>query len=971
MNADNDYADPLAGFFRGMFEGLDAPLLAAGAPFRGFVVLSKRGEGGQGEVYAAWDARHGRFVALKFLLPQAGATPPVFADPAADLPTQPHHPAGQGLAPFASPRRDGAEPHTPHQGGACGATPRKSLSVASPLMLEARRAAALGLPHVITVYGFRDDPELPFLEMEYASGGKLSDWKKECRANPRLLADWLIPVARNLELAHRADLIHRDLKPDNLLLVHPTPVVAPTDGSAPSLPDPKTLPPDRLSCKMADFGLAGPSGASRAGGTPGYAPPEQWAGQVGPTTDVFALGATMYFLLTGVAPGPQPGRRYVPPDGSALSGVDRDLRAIILRALRAAPGARYPSAAELADDLERWRRGDPIQSTRVLRRMELWLHKQTLATRAMLAIAVVLLVAVAVLGGRTVIATERAAREALAAAEAREKEAAARQEEAVAKTKLAEQEQRAAHIQRLAAARALAAVGSWRQALPQYRALIADPLTDPAECLRLRVEALPGLLAVHRLDDFNRESAELTGRADLGPLAAPVRLYEAERQLWRRSSEAQGRTTLAVALQVFHDPPPGDRPAGWDGDAAYAEALAADTPIQMVDLLKKALALAPYHYPARRTLIVALVAQGRFRREETPWGTVGESEEHADFAARHFPDSPVAGFATELIGVLRGEAVPDVARLAIAAGLAERDRARLKRLFQEVAACRATIADIRPVRDSMSGSPAPPAADMTAVGAEIFKIKWVFAGGGVLTGLGDSLFPQLGVPYLAFAPMPEKFLALDHYTAVWNGGPKELRTAIAALETVEARHPEALLLYFVASLRVKLTTDLIAAGQEAEALQELPRITDAVGRANRAPTVAPAAPFAYRAEVSAALAAGFMLRFDPDASAGTRDRLQETVDRLIKQGRVLPKVRPEVVRVALATLGGRPSASEEKAWGLGTAEGRARYRARKRLLLDSLGRPLLNDWAIENQTAGVGNAEPKKLLEQIEAWSKE
>ena len=229
-------------------------------------------------------------------------------------------------------------------------TPPESLAVANPLMVEARRAAALGLPHVITVYGFRNDAVLPFLEMEYASGGKLSDWNTECRANPRLLADWLIPVARNLELAHRADLIHRDLKPDNLLLVHPTPVVLPKDGSGPPLPDPKTLLPDRLTCKMADFGLAGPSGAGSAGGTPGYAPPEQWDGQVGPTTDVFALGATMYFLLTGVAPGPQPGRRYVPAGrvgaGRRRPGPPRDRSAGAARRTACAatrPRRRWPT----------------------------------------------------------------------------------------------------------------------------------------------------------------------------------------------------------------------------------------------------------------------------------------------------------------------------------------------------------------------------------------------------------------------------------------------------------------------------------------------------------------------------------------------------------------------------------------------------------------------------------------------------
>jgi serine/threonine-protein kinase len=217
---------------------------------------------------------------------------------------------------------------------------------------EAENMRRLRHPNIVEVYAVGFAGGLPFFAMELAEGGSLAK-RIHGEAQPAWSAARLVEtLARAVAYAHEQGLIHRDLKPANVVLT--------ADGEP----------------KITDFGLAKhlevemgltPSGAVM--GTPQYMAPEQAAGktkEVGPLTDVYALGVILYELATGRPPfdgvslpellhqiqtqAPERPRKLI-------AGVDRGLEAIILKCLEKRPRSRYRSAQHLADDLERWRCG--------------------------------------------------------------------------------------------------------------------------------------------------------------------------------------------------------------------------------------------------------------------------------------------------------------------------------------------------------------------------------------------------------------------------------------------------------------------------------------------------------------------------------------------------------------------------------------------------------------------------------------
>ena len=222
---------------------------------------------------------------------------------------------------------------------------------------EAEAVARLRHPNIVQVFEAGERDGQRYLALEYMEGG---DLRRKLAGSPLPAASaaaLLEPLARAVHHAHEAGIIHRDLKPANVLL------------------DADGIP------KVTDFGLAkrvdesaGLTGSDHPLGTPSYMAPEQAQSQsaeIGPHTDVYALGAILYECLTGRAPflGATPMETMMQvvqvesvPPRRLVAAVPRDLETICLKCLEKDPAKRYPRANDLADDLRRFLVGRPVQA---------------------------------------------------------------------------------------------------------------------------------------------------------------------------------------------------------------------------------------------------------------------------------------------------------------------------------------------------------------------------------------------------------------------------------------------------------------------------------------------------------------------------------------------------------------------------------------------------------------------------------
>jgi len=220
---------------------------------------------------------------------------------------------------------------------------------------EAEAAANLDHPGIVPIFEVGQHEGQHYFSMGFVEGQSLAQRLAQGPLPAREAAELIRRVSEAIEYAHQRGVVHRDLKPGNVLL----------DVSG--------------NPRITDFGLAkkvqGDSGLTGSGqimGTPSYMPPEQAGGkrgEVGPAADVYALGATLYALVTGRPPfqaatamdtviqvisdEPVPPRRL-------NASVPRDLETISLKCLEKEPGKRYASAAALAEDLRRYLVGEPI-----------------------------------------------------------------------------------------------------------------------------------------------------------------------------------------------------------------------------------------------------------------------------------------------------------------------------------------------------------------------------------------------------------------------------------------------------------------------------------------------------------------------------------------------------------------------------------------------------------------------------------
>jgi tetratricopeptide (TPR) repeat protein/tRNA A-37 threonylcarbamoyl transferase component Bud32 len=275
-------------------------------------------------------------------------------------------------------------------------------------MQEARAVARLRHPHLVQLYEFGEvdgadgATSQPYLVLEYVAGGNLADLLRGTPQPPPEAAQLMETLADAIHYAHTQGVIHRDLKPANVLLSFrpEAPTGVPTGGAR--LND--TIP------KITDFGLAKfltGSDLTRTGdvlGTPSYMAPEQTMGKSGAITaavDVYGLGAILYEALTGRPPfqaetavatlglvqqeEPVPPRRLQPT-------VPGDLETICLKCLRKEASRRYGTAQELADDLRRFRAGEPIRARPVGRteRVLRWCRRRPLVASLLAALMLAL-----------------------------------------------------------------------------------------------------------------------------------------------------------------------------------------------------------------------------------------------------------------------------------------------------------------------------------------------------------------------------------------------------------------------------------------------------------------------------------------------------------------------------------------------------------------------------------------------------
>jgi WD40 repeat protein/predicted Ser/Thr protein kinase len=250
---------------------------------------------------------------------------------------------------------------------------------------EAESAANLDHPNIVQVYEVGRHEGQHFISMKLIDGRSLKDELPRFRKDVRAAAQLMATVARAVHHAHQRGVLHRDLKPQNVLVDR--------DGQP----------------HVTDFGLAKRIDAGRevtqAGawfGTPQYMPPEQAAGEFkGLTTaaDIYSLGAIFYTLLTGDPPfqGAYPAILHrITEDEPARPRsldprVDPDLETICLKCLEKDRSRRYPTAAELADDLDRWHKGEPITARPVSRWERAWKWVRRKPAIAALSAAVLLI----------------------------------------------------------------------------------------------------------------------------------------------------------------------------------------------------------------------------------------------------------------------------------------------------------------------------------------------------------------------------------------------------------------------------------------------------------------------------------------------------------------------------------------------------------------------------------------------------